>query len=153
MRNTRFVTAALLAAALLAGVAPAARADEAQDGPGVGSAWTTGAKQGIGTATTTASKVWYTLGQGILDEVYYPRVDLPDVQDLQLVVTDGATFTDLERDATDHQVQLADPRALAYRQVNTAKSGRYRITKTYVTDPARSTLLVQVRFETLSGGP
>jgi glucoamylase len=49
------------------------------------------------------------------------------------------------------RVSLADPRSLTYRQVNTARSGRYRITKTYVTDPARDAVLVDVRFESLTG--
>jgi glucoamylase len=128
-------------------------AAEAPGAPGAGSAWTTGAKQGLGTSTTPASKVWYTLGQGITHEVYYPQVDTPNVQDLQFIVTDGSAFVDLERDATDHQVQLVDPSALIYRQINTAHSGKYRITKTYLTDPDRSTLLIDTRFEALSGGP
>jgi glucan 1,4-alpha-glucosidase len=132
--------------------ASAAVATAAPGAPGGASAWTTGAKQGVGTSTTSASKVWYTLAGGVLSEVYYPRVDVADVQDLQLIVTDGATFTDLERDATTHRVELADPRALIYRQVNTDKDGRYRITKSYTTDPARSTVLIDVRVDSLDGG-
>src|SRR5207247_8622086 len=91
-------------------------AGDAPGAPGIHSSWTTGAKQGLGTSTTAASKVWYTVGQGITDEVYYPQTDTPDVQDLQYVVTDGSTFVDLERDATGHQVSLADQRSLTYRQ-------------------------------------
>jgi glucoamylase len=56
-----------------------------------------------------------------------------------------------ETDATTHVTQLVDPKSLTYRQVNTAKSGAYRITKTYAEDPARNTLLVRVRFESLKG--
>jgi glucoamylase len=149
-------TAAAIAVALAAtGTAvdrPALAAD-APGAPGIASAWTTGAKQGLGTSTTTASTVWYTIGQGITDEVYYPTADTPDVQDLQYMVTDGSTFTDLERDATAHQVSMPDPQSLTYQQTNTAGSGRYRITKTYVTDPARPTVLVRTRFQVLSGGP
>ena len=37
--------------------------------------------------------------------------------------------------------------------MNTASSGKYRITKTYVTDPARSAVLVDVRFQSLTGRP
>ena len=48
---------------------------------------------------------------------------------------------------------LRDPRSLTYRQVNTARSGRWRITKTYVTDPRRSAVLVKVRLESLTGRP
>ena len=43
------------------------------------------------------------------------------------------------------------PNSLTYRLVNTAKSGAWRITKTFVTDPARSTVLEDVRFESLTG--
>ena len=113
--------------------------------------WTTGAKQGIGTATTTDSKLWFTLANGGLSEVYFPTVETPDVRDLQVVVTDG-TSSEAEETATTQHVELVDPRALVYRQVNTAKSGRYRITKTYAADPARSTLLIRVELESLDGG-
>src|SRR5205085_5276210 len=144
-----------LALAALASSPSASRAatGDAPGAPGIHSSWTTGAKQGLGTSTTAASRVWYTIGQGITDEVYYPQTDTPDVQDLQYVVTDGSTFVDLERDATAHQVSLADQRSLTYQQVNTAANGRYRITKTSVTDPGRPTLLVQTRFQVLAGGP
>lgn len=50
-------------------------------------------------------------------------------------------------------MRLLDPRSLTYQQLNTATSGRYRITKTYVTDPTRSTLLVDLTVESLTGAP
>ncbi|OLE29290.1 MAG: glucan 1,4-alpha-glucosidase [Actinobacteria bacterium 13_1_20CM_3_71_11] len=134
-------------------VGPAAfAAGEAPGAPGGGSSWTTGAKIAIGTATGTASKVWYTAAGGITTEVFYPRADVPDVQDLQYVVTDGSSFVDLERDATTHTVTMPDENAPEYTVTNTARSGRYRITNTYVTDPARSTLLIRTRFQSLDGG-
>jgi glucoamylase len=151
--QARNIVAGVLAVVALSAFIGAADAADAPNPPGTGSAWTTGAKQGIGTSTTAQSKVWFTISQGITDEVYYPRVDLPNVQDLQFVVTDHATFVDVERDATNHEVVLPNARALTYQQINTAKSGRYRITKTYVTDIDRPTLLIETRFEVLSGGP
>jgi len=145
------VVVGLLAIGLTA-VPTAAYAGPAPGAPGIASTWTTGAKQGLGTSATTTSKLWYTLGQGVAHEVYYPRADLPNVQDLQFMVTDGSGFTDEEKSATSHQVGLSDGRSLTYQQVNTANNGRYRITKTYVTDPARATLLIRTRFQVLSGG-
>jgi glucoamylase len=68
-------------------------------------------------------------------------------------VSDGATFADREDTGTTHQVALPDARSLVYRQVNMARSGNYRITKTYTTDPARSAVLVDIRFESLTGRP
>src|SRR3954451_22742233 len=119
--------------------------------PGANAIWTPANKTGFGTSTTTTSKVWHTLENGKLTEVYYPDLGTPSVRDLQFIVSDGKTFAELESDATTHQTTLVDNRSLTYRQVNTAKSGRYRITKTYVTDPARNTLLIDVNFESLTG--
>ncbi|HET9654256.1 MAG TPA: glycoside hydrolase family 15 protein, partial [Kineosporiaceae bacterium] len=150
-RGVVVLAGAVLGAGLL--LAPPAAAATAPGAPGAGSAWTSGLKQGLGTSTTTTSKVWYTLGNGITDEVFYPQTDTPDVQDLQYLVTDGSTFTDNERDNATHTLAMPDPQSLTYQQVNTAASGRWRITKTYVTDPARSTLLIQTRFQVLTGGP
>src|SRR5215203_2576578 len=126
---------------------------EASGAPGDKAVWTEADKDGFGTSTTTGSKVWYTLDDGELTEAYYPDLGTPSVRDLQLVVSDGKTFAERETRATKHKVQLVDKRALVYRQINTDKSGDYRITKTYVTDSTRSTLLVDVSFKSLSGNP
>ena len=144
---------AAAAAMLVAGALAPVSAADAPGAPGGASAWTTGAKQGLGASTTPQSKLWYTIARGVLTEVYFPTIDAPNVQDLQLVVTDGTTFVDLERDKTTHEVGLVDTRALTYRQINTATSGRYRITRTLVTDPDRPVLLMETRFQALSGGP
>ena len=119
--------------------------------PGQASTWNEGDKDGFGTAVGTASKVWYTLNDGELTDVYYPRIDTPSIRDSQFVVTDGSTFVDREDRDSTHQVTLVSPDSLTYRIVNTAKSGAWRITKTFVTDPARSAVLVDVRFESLTG--
>jgi glucoamylase len=156
LRASAVVAAAVLAASLLAvtGLAEAApNSASAPGAPGEPAVWTEADKDGFGTSTTTTSKVWYTLDDGTLTEVYYPDLGTPSVRDLQFIVSDGATFAEREIDATTHQVQLVDGRSLTYRQVNTDKSGDYRITKTYVTDPARSTVLVDVTFESLTGEP
>jgi glucoamylase len=139
--------------ALLVPTAAHAAGGTAPGAPGQPAFWTPANKQGFGTAANTTSKVWHTLQGGELTEVYYPDLGTPAVRDLQLIVTDGKTFTDRETDDTTQHVRLVDKRSLTYRQVNTAKSGRYRITKTYVTDPARNALLIDVRFQSLDGRP
>jgi glucoamylase len=127
-----------------------ARAPGAPGGPAV---WTRGSKDGFGTARGLKSKVWYTLGTGVATEMFYPRIDTPSVRNSQLVISDGSTFTDREDRDTTHRTTVLDGRGLTYRVVNTAKSGDYRIVKTYVTDPARSTVLVDIRFISLTGDP
>jgi glucoamylase len=149
------VAAMTLLAATVSASAPAAAAAPAAPGyPGAAATWSPGDKEGFGTAIgELRSKVWYTLNNGTLSEIYHPRIDTPATRDTQLVVSDGATFSDREDTATVHRTELVDSRALVYRQVNTARSGRYRVTKTYVTDPSRSAVLVDVQFESLTGQP
>ncbi len=149
----RALPAVLVIVAALAPATAHAASGAAPGAPGEPAFWTPADKDGFGTSATTTSKVWHTLENGELTEVFYPDLGTPAVRDLQLVVTDGRTFTDRETDATTHRVELVDKRSLTYRQVNTAKSGRYRITKTFVTDPARNALLVDVRFQSLTGRP
>ncbi len=133
-------------------VAPAVETGPAPGAPGDGSTWTTGAKDGVGTSAGPASKVWFSLGDGALSEVYYPQVDQANVRDLQLVVTDGRTFTDVEGADTRHRVRLLDERSLTYRQIDTDLDGRYRIVKTYVTDVRAASVVVDVRVTSLDGG-
>src|SRR6185437_1089221 len=112
--------------------------------PGKDAHWPSAAKNGFGTSNTLASKVWFTLNNGVMTEVYYPRLDLPNVQMLQLLIVGSKVET--ESDDTIHRVEIADPRALSFRQINTAKNGYYTITKTYVTDPQRSTVLIEIEY-------
>ena len=148
-------TATALAAALVGVTAPSAdaAAPDAPGAPGAAATWTTGDKEGIGTSRTTASKVWYTLTGGTMSEVYYPSGVTPNVRELQFAVTGGSTWTQLESDPTvTRAVTLADRSSLTYRQTSVDQQGRWRLTKTYVTDPARPTVLVDVKFERLKPG-
>ncbi|MFI5606545.1 glycoside hydrolase family 15 protein [Amycolatopsis sp. NPDC051903] len=150
-RKARAVLPAIMAAgAVVSAGAPAS--GTATDCCGGPSSWTTGNKDALGTAAATASPVWFTVANGVTSEVFYPRADTPEMQDLQYVVTDGSSFTDLERDATNHVVTMPDEKSLEYTVTNTAKNGRYRITTTYVTDPSRASLVTRTRFQSLDGG-
>ncbi len=60
--------------------------------PGIEPRWTRGNKDAVGTAYSASSRVWFTLSAGILNEVYFPTIDRPQIRDLQYLVTDGASF-------------------------------------------------------------
>lgn len=154
-RNWTWVAAGTLGA-LVAGTAavpPAGGAAGTAPGrPGREADYTPADKTGYGTSTTTTSKVWYTLQAGRLSEVYYPDVSTPSTRTLEFVVSDGRTFTIRDRDARV-RTELADPRSLTYRQTVSDPAGRWRLVKTYLTDPARATVLVGVRFSSLTGRP
>ena len=145
--------AAGLLVPLLALPGPAVAADEAPGAPGTNATWRSGDKDGIGSSLSRTSKVWYTLADGTLSETYYPAADTPNVRDLQFAVSDGTTSQRETDDSVVRTAELADPTSLTYRQTSTDKAGRWRLTKTYVTDPQRSTLMISVDFEALEGGP
>src|SRR5882724_1698646 len=115
--------------------------------PGSDAHWPTAAKQGFGTANTARSKVWFTLADGVMTEVYYPTLDVPNVQTLQLIVVPAGGKVETESEDTIHSLKVLDNgRSLSFQQENRAKSGAYTITKTYLTDPERSSVFVDVRF-------
>ena len=121
--------------------------------PGTDAHWPSAAKNGFGTANGLRSKVWFTLADGVMTEVYYPTLDVPNVQKLELVIVTSAGKVETETDDAIHSIQvLDDGRSLSFRQKNDAKSGAYSITKDYVTDPERSSVLVDVTFHWNLGG-
>ena len=133
---------------------PEARAGRAATGgPGTEPTWTSSAKSGVGTALDSRSRIWFTISHGIVDEVYYPRVDQANTRDLGLLVTGpGGFFSEEKRDTTS-TVHLLGPGVPGYRLVNRCRDGRYEIEKTVITDPERAVLLQRVRFRALAGLP
>lgn len=72
----------------------------AQGAPGIPARWTSSAKSGIGTALSAKSPLWFTVSHGILNEVYYPRLDSACTRDMELIVTGPhGSFSEEKRDA------------------------------------------------------
>lgn len=125
----------------------------APGGPGNDAHWATAAKQGVGTSASTKSKVWFTLTQGVMTEVYYPDVTVANVHLLQFVVVNPKTKkVETEQDDAIHQIKVTRPDSLTFQQINTARSGAWKITKTYVTDPESDSVLIDVKFEPKRNG-
>ena len=61
-----------------------------------------------------------------MTEVFYPTLDVPNVQTLQLVIVQGSSV-ETESEDTVHRLEVLDPRALLFRQINTAKNGKYQL--------------------------
>ena len=117
--------------------------------PGIEPRWTSSAKDGIGTAYSSSSCVWFTLSHGIVNEIYYPHVDSPNTRDLQFLITDGETFCHEERRDLLHETEYPEPNALLYRLTNSDPEGRYRLVKEIVVDPHSSVLLMHTRLDIL----
>jgi Glucoamylase and related glycosyl hydrolases len=122
----------------------------ATGGPGLLSHFDQGRKDCLGTARNRTSRVWYTIANGVLSDVYEPNVDTTNIETMQYIVTDGSTFTDLQTRDTTYTVS-ADGRGMVCTVTSTAKSGKYRLTTTYLTDPRRDSLVVDTRLTALQG--
>jgi len=128
-------------------------ADHQHDAPGwPGSppTWTSSAKEGVGTSLNPSSRVWFTISHGILNEVYYPRVDTACTRDMGFIVTDGHAFFSEEKRHADHRVAWMSPGVPAFRVTNTCTGGRYCIEKEIIADPWRDVVLQRVRFTPLT---
>lgn len=78
----------------------------APGGPGKDAHWSTAGKQAIGTSASLESKVWFTIAQGVMTEVYYPNVTVANVEMLQFVVVNPKTKrVETERDDTVQEIQ------------------------------------------------
>ena len=144
-------------------VAPAAHAAKppAPGAPGAIHTWAPADKHGFATAHQAGSPVAFTLRQAMLTEVYYPDLSTPSFRGLQFAVVDGSSVTRETVDDDDRHIERVSPGVsarvdaldgtLAYRQVT--GTSRWRLTKTWITDPARATVLARVRFEALKGSP
>src|SRR5271165_7379125 len=118
----------------------------APGGPGIPPRWTRGAKEAVGTAYSTSSRLWYTVADGVITECYYPTIDSPQIRDLQYMVSDGETFFHDERRNMRTTMDCLEGAALGVKITNTDPEGRYSIEKQIITDPHLSCLLVHTKF-------
>ena len=130
------VTCVVLLVASGAGTAPLS---DAPDGPGALSHFDLARKDCLGTARNTTSKVWFTVADGVLSDVYYPTIDNTNVETLQYVVTDGSTFTDLQTRDMTSTVRALDSSGMACRVTSNARrAGSTRSSPTTWPTPART---------------
>jgi glucoamylase len=140
----------------------------APGGPGKDAQWATAAKQSVGTSATTDSKIWFTLAQGVMTEVYYPDVTTANVHLLQFVVVDPKTKTvETEQDDASSQIKTIStdwsnetslhsiikinkyyhsPNSMVFEQTTTSRSQVWSIDKTFFTDPANNSVIFSVNF-------
>jgi glucoamylase len=114
--------------------------------PGIEPRWTRSAKDAVGTAYSTSSRVWFTCSVGVINEAYYPTIDRPQIRDLQYLVTDGATFCHDERRHLDSTTEWLSRHTLGVKLTNRDRDGRYTIVKEIISDPHAAALLVRTRI-------
>jgi glucoamylase len=121
----------------------------APGGPGAKPRWSSSAKTAVGTTAQRSSRVWFTLGQGVLNEVYYPDIDLANTRMARFLVADGEDFFSDEANDAHHTAIALATGVPGYRIVSLCKRGRYKLTKEFIADPARDVILMDVTFEPL----
>jgi glucoamylase len=119
--------------------------------PGIPARWTSSAKSGVGSALSAQSRVWFTLSHGILNEIYYPRIDQACIRDFGLIVTDGRGFFSEEKRHTKSVIRPIASGVPAFSVTSTCVDGRYRLEKTVLSDPRRDVVLQRVDFHALRG--
>ena len=120
---------------------------EAFGAPGLEPRWTSSVKDAVVTAYAASSRIWLTCSHGILNEIYFPTIDRPQVRDMGFLVTDGDTFVHEEKRDLKTTFEYIDPDALGARYVNSDPDGRYSMTKEIICDPHHGVVLQRVRLE------
>ena len=119
--------------------------------PGIPGRWTSSAKSGVGTAIAARSRVWFTISHGILNEIYYPRVDQACTRDFGLIVTDRKGYFSEEKRDAKSVIRPVEDGVPAFVVTTTCLKGRYRLEKTVLSDPHRDAVLQQINFRQLVG--
>jgi glucoamylase len=119
--------------------------------PGAKPRWASGAKTIVGTAVHPESRIWYTINNGTLSEIYHPDVDQANTRSVRFAITgDDGFFSDEIWDA-EHRVEWLETGAPGCRIESRCKTGAYELTKEIVPDPMRDALLVRCTFRPAAG--
>lgn len=124
-----------------------AQDSDAPGAPGRSPNWCSGGKQMVGTGLGSA-RTWFTIGQGILNEIYYPRIDIPQVRDLGFIVADDAGFWVEVKRIDDVQIDNVDAGIPAVTVVH--RHPRFTLTQRIAPEPNRDVILLEL---TLEGDP
>jgi len=139
-----------------------AQAKEAFGHPGIRANWSSAKKTNVGTFLEGGAKlspvqrpqqkslVWFTNTAGVLTEVFFPTIDLAQIKDSQLLVSDGKTFFQEEKDHLSHSVEIVTP--YHSKLINRDKKGRFKITHSYFTLKDSSTLIDEIEVDVKRDG-
>ncbi len=113
--------------------------------PGDEPSWAHSNKEGVGTACSLGSRVWFTIWHGILTEVYYPTVDRPQLRDLEFLFSEGdGLFLEEKRDL-DYQIERISP-SQGYKIDAHDREGRLSFTKEIISAPERPCVLLHAKL-------
>lgn len=112
--------------------------------PGGTPAWASSDKDGVATGLGN-SNVWITIGRGILNEIYWPRLDSPQIRDLGFIVADDAGYWDEVKRGSTYDLNVPSPGIPAYQAVH--HGDRYTLTLDFLPDPGRDVVLIKAHLD------
>jgi glucoamylase len=98
----------------------------------------------VGTALGSG-KIWFTTGRGIVTEVFYPRIDIPQIRDLGFIVADDQGFWQELKALPEPRLEMEDP--LVPLPIIHHHHDRFDFTLKICADPERDVLLLDFHLE------
>lgn len=111
--------------------------------PGNAPTWASSAKDVVGTALGS-SRVWFTVGYGILNEVFWPTCSLPQIRDLGFIVAGEDFWVEVKR---EHRYRLSTPAPEIPLPRVLHEHARYKLQLEFLTDPLRDAALIHYRLQ------
>lgn len=118
---------------------------DAPGAPGIPPTWTSSSKDVVGSSLGPA-RLWFTVGYGIVNEVYWPRVDIPQIRDLGFLVADGKGFWAEVKRLGKYELRAVAEGVSAYEVVHS--HSRFSLRLRICPDPRRDVLAIECRLET-----
>src|ERR1700730_3956786 len=117
---------------------------EAPGGPGAPPMWGPGRKMACGAAPGSKSKLWYTLADGSLSEVFFPFLDRVALHELRFFVSASGALPIDDAADSQHRITWISPGVPGF-TVDTTHH-EYRLTKEFFSDPDENALLIAATF-------
>jgi glucoamylase len=114
----------------------------ASGAPGTRPTWTSSAKDMVTTALGP-SRVWVTMGFGIINEIYWPETGQPQVRDLGFIVAGPSGWFEVKR---VNRYAFAMPERWVPLPQVTHKGDGYELYLEVVPDPTRDVVLISYRL-------
>ena len=106
--------------------------------------WASAQKDMVG-ASLRRSRIWFTLAQGIVTEVFYPRIDIPQIKDLGFLIADDKGFWVELRRLGNYEVRQPHLGGSAVEIVH--RHQRFTFTLRICPAPWRDVLALQFKLE------
>jgi glucoamylase len=115
--------------------------------PGCDPRWARGNLDGVGSAYSADSRIWFNIWRGTLSQIYYPQLDHPQTRDLQYLITDGETFFHEEKRHLNPTVKRISNHVLGYRVTSQDPKKRYTLDKQIIADPHLTCVLQHTEMQ------